>query len=96
MPCYTEPHSYCHHESTERERSLCNAVSALEKIDKENKRILENQKDQLDYYKKKSDEATDMLCRLCASIDWDESNFPPDVQEWWTKHKEWDKKRNES
>jgi hypothetical protein len=104
MPCYTDPHSYCKHDSTKREEALCDAVSALEKLDNENKHIFENLRDELSFYKNQSDKLTDMLCRVLHDMqtmiykdpEWYLKTVPMDIQIWYEKHKKWDKKQKEN
>ncbi len=93
MPCYTPPHAQCSHEDNKREATLCDVLSAVERLDRENKRILENLQDQLNYYKKQSDIAIKHLCSTLIVLEQLNAIFPPEIEEWWAKHKEWDKKR---
>lgn len=79
MPCYTPPHQSCGHRN-ELDEKACDAVEAIQSLART-----------ANYYKDKSDKATDMLCRLLnqpfgASID-------SDILEWWEDHKKFDKAR---
>lgn len=102
MPCYTPPHAGCKHDDNEREHALCDALSAVKRLDEENKRILENLHDELNYYKANSDKVTAMLCMVLkemASIHFKECGsfinvLPEGIKEWWEKHKTWDAQRN--
>ena len=38
------------------------------------------------------DNLTDMLCRVCLVLEQLKAIFPKDIDDWWEKHKEWDKK----
>ena len=92
MPCYTPPHAYCGHADTVMDNTKCSIINDLNSII-----------DSYNYYKKKADEVTDMLCRLCKAYDLimtpDCCGINPfrdadaDIKDWWEKHKEWDKAR---
>lgn len=95
MPCYTRPHSYCKHDGNERENILCYVLSAVTKLDEENKRILENLQDKLNYYQSNSDKITNMLCSVMGEIEYQDPGIvlDNDVKEWWEKHKKFDEQR---
>ncbi len=95
MPCYTPPHGYCNHKDNEREHALCDVLSAATRLDEENKMILENLQDKLNYYKAKSDEATRLLCDVLGEIEYQEPGIvlSEEVKEWHLKHKEFDEQR---
>ncbi len=80
MPCYTPPHSYCNHESKEDEM-LCDAIEPIKKIISS-----------LDYYRKKSDEATSLLCELLKEQHKNNTltHFPERFQKWYLNHEMFD------
>lgn len=95
MPCYDPPHSYCKHGIEDKDLYLCDLVSAAQKLDRENQRVFENLKEELAFYKDRTNKITDMLCRVCLTLEVAGAIFPPDIHEWWEKHKAWDKQRKD-
>lgn len=50
---------------------------------------------------KRLDERTDMLCRVCRNLELGQKGdlarfLPPDVADWWRRHKELDRQREAS
>lgn len=84
MPCYTPPHAYCGHADTVMDNKKCSIINDINSI-------IES----YNYYRKKADEVTDMLCRTLGEIAYQEPSIvlDDDIKDWWEKHKEWDKAR---
>lgn len=92
MPCYTEPHSYCHHGIEDIDKVICDVTNRIKKFDESRKR----EEGEFQDLKKHSDKLTDMMCSLCLVLENCSAIFPTDIKDWWEKHKEWDNKRKES
>ncbi len=91
MPCYTAPHSYCHHGIEDVDNLICEVTSRITEFDKTRKR----EEGEFQELKKYSDHVTDMLCRCCLVLETSGTIFPSDMQEWWDKHKAWDQARKD-
>jgi len=93
MPCYTPPHAYCNHGLEKIDELICKLKSNLETFESHRKNDRENCQELKPY----TDKITDMLCRLLSHENYGviETRLPDDIQEWWTKHKEWDTKRKD-
>lgn len=89
MPCYTEPHSYCHHGIEDVDKLICDVTNKIKEFDACRKR----EEGEFQELKKHSDKLTDMLCRACLCFELSGGILSPDMQKWWEQHKEWDKKR---
>ncbi len=90
MPCYTPPHQVCTHDEDDISNKSCDIsqkAAALERTAK--------------YYKEKSDQAVDMLCRIMSEavivgsgkMVLDISDIDDDIQQWWEEHKKFDAAR---
>lgn len=91
MPCYTAPHSYCHHGIEDIENVICDITKIIKKFDATRKREEGDFQD----LKKHADKLTDMLCRTMGEIEYQEPGIvlDEDIKSWWEKHKEWDNKK---
>lgn len=93
MPCYTAPHSYCHHGVEDVDDLICEVTSRITKFDKTRKR----EEGEFQELKKYADQVTDMLCRTMQEIEYQEPGIivDDDIKEWYEKHKAWDKSRKD-
>jgi hypothetical protein len=91
MPCYTEPHSYCHHGIEDVERVICDVTNRIREFDSTRKREEGEFKD----LKQHADKITDMLCRMITEYEryYTINSMGEDIEDWWKKHKELDAKR---
>ncbi len=89
MPCYSDPHDYCDHLNGK-------CLVMVDALRESHKHVNEC----LDRFKNETNLLTDMLCRLLTKIEITDyqthaytQRLDDDIQEWWDKHKEWDKNR---
>lgn len=97
MPCYTPPHSYCNHDRKSIDNIRCDMNDSYENLLSIVENISNECEEQKNYYKKKSDESTSLLCEIMKKIEEENllDHYPERFKQWYEKHKQFDKSKGE-